>query len=66
MLQQRKDRTSKAGPEPVVIAVEEPIQDPGEDCAVVVGRRLLLSLRRQTDARKGEEERGGEESNGRC
>lgn len=37
-------QTSKPWPEPVVITVKEPVQDPGENCAVVNAARLLLSL----------------------
>lgn len=51
-------RTSKPRPEPVVITVKEPVQDPGENCAVVVGGRLLLSLRGgQAEAGGGKEMR---------
>lgn len=36
--------------------MKEPVQDPGENCAVVVGGRLLLSLRGgQAEARRREE-----------
>lgn len=52
------EQTSKPGPEPVVVTVKEPVQDPGEDCAVVVGGRLLLSLRgglAQARRREGKE-----------
>lgn len=49
-------QTSKPRPEPVVVTVKEPIQDPGENCAVVVGGRLLLSLRGgQAETRRREE-----------
>lgn len=34
--------TPKPRPEPVVVTVKEPIQDPGENCAVVIGRWLRL------------------------
>lgn len=30
-------QTSKPRPEPVVVSIEEPVQDPGENCAVVNG-----------------------------
>lgn len=51
-------QTSKPRPEPVIIAIKEPIQDPRENCAVVVGGRLLLSLwGGQAETRKGEETR---------
>lgn len=39
-----RQQTSEARPEPVVVTVQEPVQDPGKDRAVVVGARLLLSL----------------------
>lgn len=37
-------QTSEPWPKPVVVTVQEPIQDSGEDCAVVVGAHLLLSF----------------------
>lgn len=37
-------QTSKPRTEPVVITVEEPVQDPGENCAVIDGCHLLLIL----------------------
>ena len=50
-------QTSKPRSEPVVITIEEPIQDPGENCTVVVGARLLLSLwGGQAEAGRGEDE----------
>lgn len=36
-------QTSEPWPEPVVVAIKEPVQDAGEDGAVVVGHCLLLS-----------------------
>lgn len=50
-------QTSEPRPEPVVISVQEPIQDPGENGAVVVGGRLLLSLwGRLAETRRGNKE----------
>lgn len=48
--------TAKPRPEPVVVTVEEPVQDPGENGAVVDGRRL----------RVGQAEPIREEKNGRA
>lgn len=47
-----RQQTSEPGPEPVVVTVEEPVQDPGENCAVVDGGRGQAETRR--------DERGGE------
>lgn len=37
-------QTSEPRPEPVVVTIKEPVQDPSENCAVVIGGCLLLSL----------------------
>lgn len=47
-------QTSEPRPEPVVVAVQEPVQDPREDRAVVVGRRLLLGGLAQAGGGGGE------------
>ena len=59
-------QTSEPRPEPVVVAVQEPVQDPGENRAVVVGDRLLLRLQGgQAEAKgTGEEEEEEEEERG--
>lgn len=51
-------QTSEPRPEPVVVSVEEPVQDPGKNCAVVVGGCLLLSLGGLAKTRR----RGNEEA----
>lgn len=53
-------QTSEPRPEPVVVSVQEPVQNAGEDRTVVVGSRLLLSLRgRLAKTGRGVEGGGG-------
>lgn len=55
---EKEEGTSEPRPQPVVVAVQEPVQDPGEDGAVVVGRRLLLGLRGRLAEAEGYGQRG--------
>lgn len=55
-----RQRTSESRPEPVVVTVQEPVQDPGENCAVVDGGRGQAETRRDERGGKSEETpRGG-------